>query len=120
MAVDLPAPDPPRGAFRDVWVSAASDLRPRLLAFGQGAVERKVLDEPDEVFFLPFNHLDVLAGDQRLEWIRPAALKNRAEWLALAESAAPAEALETRNVGLRLRSRGASGPALACVLQPLA
>lgn len=102
----LPKPDPPRGALRDAWLAAAADLRPRLLDWSRDAVQRELLATPRDVFFLPFDHLDVLAGEQAPHWLASAVDANRGEWSALTDSEAPPDVLPDRNVGVRLRRAG--------------
>ncbi len=109
--------DPPRGAFRDAWLSATPILHQQVAELGQQASDRCHLDDPSSVWFLPFDHLDLLVADQAVSWIGEATAKNRAEWLGLADSEAPAEMLENSTVGLRLgRPQAELAP---CALSPL-
>ncbi len=103
LAEALPSPDPPRGAFRDAWVETVANVRPKVLRLAESSVDCGLLAQPDDALFLPFDHLDVLAGTDAPLWLTPAVASNRAEWGALRDSEAPAEQLKTRNVGLRLR-----------------
>lgn len=115
----LAKPDPPRGALRDAWLAAVSDLRPRLVDLGHDAVQRGLISKPDDVFFLPFDHLDVLAGELAPQWLASAIDANREEWSALAESEAPPERLEERTAGLRWSRSDRKRP-IPAAIAPLA
>lgn len=115
----LPDPDPPRGALRDAWLTAVADLRPRLREFGLEAERCGLISAPDDIFFLPFDHLDVLAGERAPQWLASAIDANRGEWSALAESEAPPERLEEPTAGLRWRRNGRERP-IPTVITPLA
>lgn len=114
----LPKPDPPRGALRDAWLATVADLRPRLLEFGLEAERRGLTSAFDDAFFLPFDHLDVLAGEGAPQWLASAIDANRGEWSALAESEAPREVLPDRNVGVRLRRAGRDRLPASCATLP--
>lgn len=115
----LPTADRNRGAFRDAWVIAADDLRPLVVALGERARRRGLVREAEDVFFLPFDHLDVLAGEKAPQWLASAVDANREEWPALARSEAPPERLEEGTAGLRWR-RSDQDHSIPAAIAPLA
>ncbi len=92
-----------RGALRDAWAECALIYRSGVLTLGQTAVAAGHIEDPQDAFFLPWDHLDLLAGDRVPEWLSSTIANNRSEWLALGDSVAPAETLENRTVGLKLQ-----------------
>jgi len=106
-----------RGAFRDTWAQMTPLLRSKALELGRHGVAAGHLNDPSDVFFLPWDHLDLLVEPRAPEWLAPTIANNHQEWSSLADSLAPEELLEDRLVGLKLQRRASSLPA---ALNPLA
>ncbi len=78
-----------RGRFREVYRQILDGLRPTLVALGGAAHGRGVVGDPDDLFFLPFELLGDLTGDEKPPWLDAAVLRNRAEYFGLVRSADP-------------------------------
>lgn len=79
-----------RGRFREIYRRTLDGLRPVLAALGGGAHERLVVGHPDDLFFLPFELLGELTGNEKPPWLDAALLRNRAEYFGLLREAEPA------------------------------
>jgi hypothetical protein len=79
-----------RGRFREVYRHVLDGLRPVLVALGGGAHEQGVVGHPDDLFFLPFELLGDLTGEEKPPWLDAALLRNRAEYFGLLRQAEPA------------------------------
>ncbi len=79
-----------RGRFREVYRRSLDGLHPVLAALGRGAHERGVAGHPDDLFFLPFELLGDLTGEEKPPWLDAAVLRNRAEYFGLLRIADPA------------------------------
>lgn len=88
-----PGQDRYRGRFREAWRAALGELAPICRVLGESAVRRKLLKEPDDVFFLSFESAGQLARGQR-SWLE--AMDNRAEYVSFRKSLEPFDILTDR------------------------
>ncbi|MCZ6726956.1 MAG: hypothetical protein O7A98_06315 [Acidobacteria bacterium] len=85
--------DAGRGRFREVYREVLDGLRSTLTAMGEAAHADGVIDQREDLFFLPFELLGDLAGSDKPPWLDAAVLRNRAEYFGLVRAAdGPTEA----------------------------
>jgi hypothetical protein len=103
LAAGSPSPvDPLRGQFRETYRQALDLWTPGFVELARGALERGILRELDDAFFLPFETADDLDGAEPMEWLAAAVAGNRREYAALLGAAEPGDLLE--------RPEAVSGP----------
>ena len=88
-----PGQDRYRGRFREAWRAALSELAPIYRLLAASAVRKKILKEPEDAFFLPFESAGNLARGQR-SWLE--AMDNRAEYESHRKSMEPFDILADR------------------------
>jgi hypothetical protein len=74
---------------------------PTLTALADRALRHKVLNHPDDLFFLPFELLGDLTLAEQPAWLPAAILRNRAEYFGLARGGAPEERADWDRAPLR-------------------
>jgi hypothetical protein len=79
----LPVRSGRRGGFREAYRFVLSEARPLLLALGARAVEEGIVEEPDDIFFIPFDLGAELGSARRPSWLGAAVAANRREHQAL-------------------------------------
>ncbi|MDH3523618.1 MAG: hypothetical protein OES32_08520 [Acidobacteriota bacterium] len=79
-----------RGRFRELYRGVLDGLRPTLIGLGGGACGQGVLGHPDDLFFLPFELLGDLTGEDKPGWVEAAVARNRGEYFGLLREAPPA------------------------------
>jgi hypothetical protein len=92
---------PGRGRFREMYRQALDGFRPTLTALADRALRHKVLNHPDDLFFLPFELLGDLTLAEQPAWLPAAILRNRAEYFGLARGGAPEERADWDRAPLR-------------------
>jgi hypothetical protein len=103
LAGDGPRPvDGRRGRFREVYRQALDLWTPGFLELARRALERGVLKQLDDAFFLPLETADDLESPLPMEWLAAAVAGNRREYAALLGAAEPGDLLE--------RPEAVSGP----------
>ncbi|MEE2775604.1 MAG: hypothetical protein VYE73_02425 [Acidobacteriota bacterium] len=80
-----PMPDLPsgRGVFREGYRRFLSELRPTLSEIGWLAKEEGQIDDPDDVFFLPFDLGEELTKGVFPDWLKASLATNRREFEGL-------------------------------------
>jgi hypothetical protein len=100
----LPPRDPLRGSFRETYRASLDRLLPSLRALAGAAAAGGALDEPEDLFFLPFDIAGDVASEGARAWIAPAVAANRREHQGWSRAPAPGESLVSAHA-----DEGASG-----------
>ena len=69
-----------RGLFRERYREALSALAPLYRSLAAQAVDRELLQDEDQAFFIPFDLAGDLDSETPLDWIVPAVESNRREY----------------------------------------
>lgn len=85
-----------RGRFREAWRATLDRLSPTYNAFARQAVDRGILDRPEDAFFLPLDLAEDLVSHQRPTWLADAVRNNRAEYDSLRRAAEPLDRMTER------------------------
>ncbi len=93
----LPSFDGKRGLFRERLREMLSQLRQPYLAVAAAAVERGLIDSPDDAFFIPFDLAGDLAAPDKPAWLEEAVGSNRLEYEGYLGKVGPADRLGTVN-----------------------
>lgn len=95
----LPTPIPPmcrrRGRFRELYRAALGRLRIPLADLGVRAHQHGLVDDPQDIFFLPFDLGQDLMLDRRPSWMAAAVATNRREYLSFRAVDGPSEWMTT-------------------------
>jgi hypothetical protein len=96
----VPGHDRYRGRFREACRAAFTQVAPVYRALAFAAVERGLLVEADDAFFLPLETAERLAGaateSEETEEIADVARENRAEYESLRRAAEPLDLMDER------------------------
>jgi hypothetical protein len=83
--------------FRERLREMLSQLRAPYLAVAAMAVERGLIDDPEDAFFIPFDLAGDLATPDKPGWLDEAVESNRKEYEGYLGKAGPADQLDTIN-----------------------
>jgi hypothetical protein len=92
----LPERDSLRGRFREVYRLLLSALAPLLAELGRRGVASGSLATAEDLFFLPWETGEELAGERHLAWVEGAVVNNRAEHSSLARAAEPLDEMSSQ------------------------
>jgi hypothetical protein len=92
-----PVLDVRRGLFRERLREMLSQLREPYLAVAEMAVERGLISDPEDAFFIPFDLAGDLATPDKPGWLDEAVESNRKEYEGYLGKAGPADQLDTVN-----------------------
>lgn len=90
---EIPPFHPLRGRFREHYRAVLNIFQVHYEAFAEGAVERDILQQCSDAYFLPFDLAGDLAADSRPPWLDDAIATNRREYEALQAAPSPPDQL---------------------------
>jgi hypothetical protein len=89
----FPPADSLRGRFRETYRRLLDRLRPSYLGLARRAVERGLVENVEDAFFLPFDVAEDLESNEPLRWLAPAVAANRREHEAALRAGEPDDLL---------------------------
>ena len=92
----VPGRDRHRGRFREAYRTALTQLAPVYRALAHAAAESRLLEDPEDAFFLPLELAQHLASPHRPSWLAEAARDNRAEYASLRRADEPLDLMDER------------------------